>query len=312
MTRKFLYISLLLIGVAQAQQDPQYSQYMFNQVVINPAYAGSKINWNATAIVRNQWVGIKGAPKTVSLSLNGPIKVKNLGVGGHVVGETIGPKSWTAMYSDISYKIRLGGGHLAFGLSAGMVSYKYNFSALDYADPTEMPSDLNELNKNKTSFDASFGLYYYNKSTYIGLSSSHINQPQLYNIASSDTTGTGSALIFNLTKHNFLTFGHGFIINDNLVFSPSLMIKTANKGIGRSMDLNLNFLINKKLWAGISMRSSKTYVLLAQYTLNNKFKIGYSYDANFSLLSRNRGSHEIMLGYVFLKQGSSIISPRFL
>lgn len=308
-----LYIIILLCAsfILNAQQDPQYSQYMFNHVVINPGYAGSKHALSGTAVIRNQWAGISGAPKTLSLSVHGPLKNKHLGLGGHLIAETIGPKAWTASYADFAYKMKVGKGYLALGLSAGLVSYKYNFGKLNYADNTELPADQNEMNKNSTKFDGSFGIYYHSKNTFAGYSTTHLTRPKLYNITSTDSAAT-SVLNFNLARHHFLTFGHGFSLNDNLVFSPSIILKTAGFKRGDNLDINLNFLINEKVWIGASIRSSKTLVVLTQFSIKEKLKIGYAYDLGFSKFTRNKGSHEIMLGYIFGKETSPIISPRYL
>jgi type IX secretion system PorP/SprF family membrane protein len=311
---KHIIIFLLFLGCAalsRAQQDPQYSQYMFNHVAINPAYAGSKQALSATAVVRKQWVGVDGAPKTNSLSLHGPVKSKRIGLGIHLTEEQIGPKRWMGAYGDFSYSIRLGNGKLAFGLAAGAVSYKYNFNQVSYVDPSEV-ANSNELNKNRVRFDASFGVYYHTKAWFAGYSMTHLNEPNLYNIVSSDTAGSSSVLTFNLRRHHFVTLGYGFRLGDNLVFSPSILVKSTGTKNGTNADLNLNFLIHQKLWLGASVRSSKTLVVLAQYTIKDIFKIGYAYDMGFSKFTRNKGSHEIMLGYIFTKNKSAVVSPRYL
>ncbi|MCD6066805.1 MAG: hypothetical protein K0S33_1631 [Bacteroidetes bacterium] len=302
-----LFICCALLS--HAQQDPQYSQYMFNHVVINPAYAGSKQAFSATAVVRKQWAGVEGSPQTNSLSLHGPLKAKRIGVGIHITEEQIGPKRWMGAYSDFAYNIRLGAGKLAFGLAAGAISYKYDFGRINYSDPSEIPFDAAELNKNRVRFDASFGVYYHTKAMFIGYSMTHLNEPNLYNIVSSDTS---NALVFNINRHHFFTIGRGFKLGDNLVFSPSILLKSAGSKDESNADLNLNFLIHQKLWLGTSLRSSKTVVFLAQYTIKDIFKIGYAYDMGFSKFTRNKGSHEIMLGYIFNKKQSAVISPRYL
>jgi type IX secretion system PorP/SprF family membrane protein len=311
---KHYIILVLFIGstvLLRAQQDPQYSQYMFNHVAINPAYAGSKQALSATAVVRKQWVGVEGSPQTNSLSLHGPIKRKRIGLGFHLTEERIGAKRWAGAYGDFAYRIKLGGGHLAFGLAAGAVSYKYNFGKVNYEDPSEI-SNNNEAGKNRVRFDASAGIYYHNKALFAGYSVTHLNEPNLYNLVSTDTAGTSSVLTFNLNRHHFFTFGYGFRLSDNLVFSPSILLKSAGAKKGNNADLNLNFLIHQKLWVGTSVRSSRTLVVLAQYTIKDNFKIGYAYDMGFSKFTRNKGSHEIMLGYIFNKNQSAVVSPRYL
>ena len=305
-----LLLSCCFLGFAQ--QDPQYSQYMFNHVVINPAYAGSKNALSTTLLVRKQWVGVSGSPQTNSMSIHGPVKSKHIGLGGHIIAEQIGPKRWGAAYADFAYRIKIGSGHLAFGASAGCISYRYDFAKISYADPSEVSINSDELNRNRTRFDANAGVYYYTNAMFVGYSVTHLNEPNLYDIVFSSNNASASALVFNLKRHHFLTIGRGFLLSDNLVFSPSLIVKSTGLKNGNSVDLNLNFLIKQKLWLGTSVRSSKTLVLLAQYSISNYFKAGYAFDMGFNKFSRNGGSHEIMLNYSFGKQKSHIISPRYL
>lgn len=312
MKRIYLYILLLTGLAANAQQDPQYSQYMFNHVVINPAYAGSKQALSTTLLVRKQWVGVNGAPQTNSISIHGPLKQKHIGIGGHVVAEQIGPKRWGAAYGDFAYRIKIGTGHLSFGISAGAVSYRYNFNKISYADANEVTVNVDEINKNRTRFDANAGVYYYSQKMFIGYSMTHITEPNLYDIVFSSNNAGASALVFNMKRHHFLTIGRGFQLSDNLIFSPSVIVKSTGLKTGNNVDLNLNFLIYQKLWLGTSVRSSKTLVLLAQYSISNYFKVGYSFDMGFNKFLRNGGSHEIMLNYSFGKKVSHIISPRYL
>jgi type IX secretion system PorP/SprF family membrane protein len=310
--KKLLLLFILFVGfVASAQQDPQYSQYMFNHVVINPAYAGSKNILNATLLVRKQWVGINGSPQTNDISIHGPVRSKKIGLGGHIIAESIGPKRWGAAYADFAYRIKAGTGYLSFGLSAGLVSYKYDFNKINYADAAEITINTDELNKNRTRFDANAGVYYYTSKMFVGYSMTHINEPNVYDIVAS-SNASSSALIFNLKRHHFLTIGRGFKMSDNLIFSPSLIVKSSGVKGGNNIDLNLNFLLKQKLWLGLSLRSSKTLVLLGQYTINDYFKVGYAYDKGFGKFLRNGGSHEIMLNYSFGKLKTQIISPRYL
>jgi len=313
MINKITYTLLLLIScfVTEAQQDPQYSQYMFNHIIINPAYAGSKDIISATLQTRKQWVGIAGSPQTTNFSIHGPLKNKRIGLGAHIITEQIGPKNWNSAYLDFAYRVKMGRGHLCFGISAGMVSYKYNLSKINYNDPSEVSaSTINELNNNSTKYDSNFGIYYHNTKMFFGFGITHTTEPKLYQLVSTNN-GVETPLTFSLKKHHFITFGRGFRVSDNLVFSPSIILKSVD-GNG-NMDLNLNFLVHKKLWLGTSFRTSKNLIFLVQYLINNKFKIGYSFDYVYGGISRGRNnSHEIMLGYNFKTSISHIISPRYL
>lgn len=308
--RKYLYISIcaLLQLLLKAQQDPQYSQYMFNQVILNPAYIGSKDALNATAMFRKQWVNFNGAPQTTNISLSGPLKQKSLGLGGHLVQEVIGPKSWLSAYLDYAYRVRLGKGRLSLGLSTGLVNYNFNLSKLNMQDNSEPLMAYNA--GNITRFDMNAGLYYYTSTFYAGISAAHLNSPKLF-----DVTGTGDkskTVFYSLDPHVFITAGKAFQLSEDLVFNPSALIRIT-RGSPVDADLNLNFLLKNKLWLGASFRTSNTVVLLAQFRVSEQFKVGYSYDQGVRGVVRSiGGSHEIMLGYTFGNYKSKTVSTRYL
>lgn len=308
MKQKGFYIFFLLTAlVGSAQQDPQYSQYMFNQVVINPAYAGSKEALNVTGVFRKEWVNVNGSPQTNNLSISGPLKAKKIGLGAHVVQETIGPKKWLSAYADYCYRIQLGSGKLSMGLSTGIVSYNFNSAMLDLSDQNE-PVLYSNANNRSLKFDMSAGLYYYSRTFFVGVSATHLTSPKLF----STTAQSQTVSFYNLDKHMFVTAGKAFTINDNLVFSPSVMIKTV-MGKNLSLDMNANFLIKDKFWLGLSGRTNRSLVALAQYLVTDKLKIGYSYDYGLKGITKSsNGSHEIVLSYDFRTGKSRIVTSRFL
>jgi type IX secretion system PorP/SprF family membrane protein len=297
------------------QQDPQYSQYMFNQVVINPAYIGSKEALCATMDLRKQWIAMQGAPRTGTISLHGPLAMKSIALGGHLINEAIGPAKWTAAYFDFAYRFKLGNGKLSLGLSGGLVNYNMTLSQSDYKDPGEVFPTMNMGPKTKP--DIGTGFYYYNNSFYIGGSITHLNSPALYS-SSNSFINTSSLkdtayINFNLRPHMFLYLGKGFLVNDNLVINPSVIFKNDNPNRIGTLDLNCNFLLRKKLWLGMSVRSGYGVVGIIQYAVTEKFKLGYSYDQGFNRIGVvGGGSHEIMLGYNFNIYKSKMLSPRYL
>lgn len=309
-------ILLIMSGRGLAQQDPQYSQYMFNQVVINPAYIGSKEALSATLDLRKQWIAMQGSPRTGTISIHGPLPMKSIGLGGHLINEAIGPVKWNAAYFDFAYRFKLGKGKLSLGLSAGAVNYNMSLSQSDYRDPGEAYPNQNL--GSKTAFDASAGFYYFSNSFYIGGSATHINSPQLYSSTYYFTNNTTSKkdtsfVNFNLHTHSFLYIGKGFLINDNLVVNPSVIFKNAGAGKNASFDVNCNFLLKKKLWLGLSYRNGYGIVGLFQYAVNDQLKVGYSYDQGFNRIGIvGGGSHEIMIGYNFNIFKSKMVSPRYL
>lgn len=315
--KKIFLLSLMvfLLQSSFAQQDPQYSQYMFNQVVINPAYIGSKEALSATMDLRKQWISMQGAPRTGTISLHGPLAVKSIGLGGHLINEAIGPAKWTAAYFDFAYRFKLGKGKLSLGLSGGLVNYNMTLTQSDYKDPGEVFPSQNM--GSKTAFDVNTGFYYYSNSFYIGGSITHLNSPSLYNNTTYYTNASAlkdtSYINFNLRPHTFLYLGKGFLINENLVINPSVIFKNDNPRRVGTMDLNCNFLIKKKLWLGISLRSGYGVVGLFQYSVTDQFKVGYSYDMGLNRIGTlGGGSHEIMLGYNFNIYKSKMLSPRYL
>jgi len=314
---KILKIAFVVsfVQIAHAQQDPQYSQYMFNQVVINPAYIGSREALCATMDMRKQWVAMEGSPRTGTISLHGPLPVKSIGLGGHLINESIGPVKWNAAYFDFAYRFKLGKGKLSLGLAGGLVNYNMTLSQSDYKDPGEVFPSQN-LGP-KTAFDVGTGFYYYTNSFYIGGSVTHVNRPNLYKDVTYYTNAASvkdtSYINFNLRPHSFLYFGKGFLINENLVINPSVILKNDNTQSVGTFDVNCNFLIKKKLWLGLSYRSGYGLVGLVQYNVTEQFKVGYSYDYGFNRIGIvGRGSHEIMLGYNFNIFKSKMLSPRYL
>jgi type IX secretion system PorP/SprF family membrane protein len=305
------YILLLTACFCKAQQDPQYSQYMFNQLVINPAYAGSKEALSSVMDLRKQWVAMPGSPQTGTISMHGQL-FNSLGIGGHLISETIGPAAWTAAYMDVAYRFRLKRGKLSFGLSGGLVNYNINLSKLDYKDGGE---PILNYSGPRNAFDVNAGFYYYNQSFYIGGSATHLNSPNLY-------SGTGTvtianvpknvSLLFSLQSHYFLYAGKGFQLNDNLLFNPSVMVKNIQGGTG-SVDLNANFLLKNKVWLGISARIGYGVVALIQVYVTDKFKVGYAYDQGLNKIGIvGQSTHEIMLSYDFNVFKNKMLSPRYL
>jgi type IX secretion system PorP/SprF family membrane protein len=310
-----LMVGMLLAQSLCAQQDPQYSQYMFNQVVINPAYVGSREALSAAMDLRKQWIAMEGSPRTGTISLHGPLRIKSIGLGGHLINEAIGPSKWNAAYFDFAYRFRLGKGKLSLGLAGGLVSYNMNLKQTDYKDQGEVFPSQNV--GARTKFDASTGFYYYTNSFYIGGSATHINRPNLYSdtyyFTNAQAQPDTAYVNFSLRPHAFLYIGKGFLVNDNLVINPSVLIKNDNSARMGVIDLNCNFLLRKKLWLGLSFRSGYGGVLLAQYAVNEQLRIGYSYDRGFNRIgAAGGGSHEIMIGYNFNIFKSKMLSPRYL
>lgn len=289
---------------AFAQQDPQYSQYMFNQLAINPAYAGSKEALSTAAFIRSQWTGIKGAPNTETLTLHGPLKKKKVGLGVAIIADQIGPKKSTGIMGSYAYRLPIKNGKFAFGLRVGVYNFSYNWSKISYRDSLDVYNTKNTTSKIVPTADA--GIYYYTNTMYIGFSATHLYNGKLTSV--SNANGDDA----QLSPHFFFTFGKAWALSDKLTFNPSVMIKKAENSPGTG-DLNLSFLINQKIWLGVSVRSSYGLVAYTQFNITDKFKLGYAFDFGVNKIGRaGGGSHEIMLGYDFNIFKSKMASPRYL
>lgn len=294
-----------------AQQDPQYSLYQYNQMVINPAYAGARDAIAMVADVRKQWAGFDGAPTTAAFSIHSPVANNKIGIGLNGSSDKIGAKSITSFYGNFSYILKINNKtKLAFGARAGYSNYKFNSSAIKYKDSEESAyADLYSANKGALDVDA--GLYLRTNTFYVGLSATHLNQGSIYkgSFQVRDTSGSYS-LSYTLRPHIFLTIGKSFVIKENFLFSPSLMVKAvAGKP---SVDVNLNFFAAKRVWFGIFVRQKYGIGALFQVYVTNQFRVGYSYDIGTGPRKYLGSSHEIMIGFDIKKSKSKMTSPRFL
>jgi type IX secretion system PorP/SprF family membrane protein len=298
-----------------AQQDPQYSQYQFNQMVINPAYAGTKDALSAVLDIRKQWSGFDGAPSTQSFSFHGPLKKKRIGLGLSAYNDAIGPKRVTAAYGNISYILPINNKlKLSFGLRAGLVNFVYDFNKIIYKDPGEVNAYANlSSNKMKPDFDA--GLFLKSSTFYAGFSATHLNSAYVYQDKISYTNVTGSNIEYDLTyrlnTHVFAIVSKGFAVGDNLVINPTLIYK-GSKSIA-NIDANVNFLIKQRLWLGSFLRSSGTVGALVQIIITENIKVGYSFDTGITRAQKKLGNgHEIMIGFDMNTFKSKMLSPRYL
>ena len=275
---------------------------MFNQMAINPAYAGSREAINASAFFRSQWTGFDGAPTTETFTLNSPMPKKKVGLGLAVIADQIGPMKSTGVLGSYAYRVKIRDGKLAFGLRFGIYQYLFNWNAITYKDPAD-------FSKNQTSTivpTADAGLYYYSSSMYAGLSATHLYSGRLTDV----TTQNGE--FAQLSPHLFFTAGKAWAISEKLIFSPSCMVKyVANSPV--AADLNLSFLLDQRIWMGLSVRTGYGIVVYAQFHVTEKFKVGYSYDFGINKIGKaGGGSHEIMIGYDFNLKKSKYFSPRYL
>jgi type IX secretion system PorP/SprF family membrane protein len=303
--KKLLTAILILLATSVfAQQDPLFSQYMFNKLVINPGYAGSRELLTFDALYRNQWVSIDGAPKSISASVHSPLNNPHLALGMSILNDKIGPMKYNSALATFAYRIIFPEGKLSFGLQAGVKSSGLDYSNLNSFD--ENDPLLRYQIKNKVVPDANFGVYYYTNTYYLGLSSHQLLQNQTMVV----TDSAGINQFTKLLTHFYGMAGVALPINENVVFRPSLMAKFV-KNAPPQLDINASFLFSNTLWLGMSYRTEKAISLLAELNVLQNLRIGYSYDIWLNELKvYNKGSHEIRLSYDF-NWNKRILTPRY-
>lgn len=307
--KKYITIVLVLFSVfttrVQAQQEAMYSQYMFNTLAINPAYAGSRNVTSATALYRNQWVGIQGAPETITFSLDAPLNNKKVGLGLQVFNDKIGITNTTGAFGSYAYRVRLNKGTLAFGLQGGASQYRANFHSVALNQvPTDDIAFSENINKVLVNFGA--GLYYSTDRFYMGLSSPQILNNKLSNFKVQNANAfSGQAL------HMFFATGYVFPLGNVLALKPSVLVK-AVKGAPIEADLNATLWINDVIAFGLQYRTEADMAAMVELQASPQIRIGYSYDRSLTkLVQYNSGSHEIMLRYEFGFKKGRILSPRY-
>ncbi|WP_460220234.1 PorP/SprF family type IX secretion system membrane protein [Psychroserpens sp. MEBiC05023] len=282
--KKFYIIIVLLIATqVYGQQDPQYTQYMYNMNVINPAYAGSRENLSFGLLYRSQWAGIDGAPQTGTFFGHSPVGEK-VGLGLSVISDEVGPIKETNVYADFSYTLQLGGPHrLAFGLKAGATFHDIGLAGIDLIDP----NDPFFQNINTTTPNIGAGFFYYTDNYYLALS-----VPNILNSVHLDADGNK---LGSEEAHYFLTGGYVFQLSPNTKLKPSFMVKSAFSA-PTSFDVNLNALFFEKFELGASYRLDDSFSGLVNFAITPSVRIGYAYD-NVSSDIRNYApaSHEFML-----------------
>lgn len=292
----------------QAQQDPHYSQYMYNMNVMNPAYAGSKENLSGGILYRQQWVGLQGAPKTATLSIHSPVG-KNVGLGMSVISDKIGPVEENNIYGDFSYTLNLGGSQrLALGLKAGFTMHRIGLFSEIGNGYTQQAGDIAfSENSSSANFNIGTGLFYYSEKYYLALSIPNMLSSIHLNVArNGQDYKFGSA-----TQHYFFTGGYVFNLSDNVKFKPSFMMKSAIK-VSPSVDVSSNFLFYEKFEAGASYRLNDSFGAMVNFAISPSIKIGYAYDYIVSDLKINSpSSHEIMLLFDLNLPKKVSVSPRF-
>lgn len=306
------YFALMLLSLSavkvQAQQDPHYTQYMYNMNVVNPAYAGSKESISGALLYRQQWVGLEGAPRTGTFSIHSPVG-KNVGLGLSAISDKIGPVEETNVYTDFSYTINLGGqSRLAFGLKAGATFQRIGLLSEIGSGYTQDPGDFAfDEDSNNIKLNMGSGMFFYTDKFYASFSI-----PNMLDSKHLDITRNGQEYQFGSeTQHYFLTSGYVFDLSATTKFKPSFMLKSAFKA-PTSLDCSANFLFLEKYEIGATYRLDDSFGAMMNFAVTPSIRIGYAYDHVISEIKGTApSSHEFMLIFDLNLSKKVSVSPRF-
>ncbi|MGQ7945418.1 PorP/SprF family type IX secretion system membrane protein [Flavobacterium sp. WC2509] len=298
----FINLAIMLLSfLCYSQQDVQYTQYMYNTINVNPAYAGSRGVMSIFGLYRSQWVGLDGAPVTNTLSLNSPIENSKLGFGVSIVNDRIGPTVNNTISGDLSYTIETSETYrLSFGIKATASLFNLNANKLNIKNQGD--ASLQDMD-NYFSPNVGAGAYFYSDKMYLGLSSPSLLQTKMYN--------NNDIAVYEEKMNIYFMGGYVFDLSPSLKFKPTFLNKIT-QGAPWQLDVSGNFLINDKFVVGAAWRWSAAMSFLAGFQINEKMYIGYGYDLDTTNLGNyNSGSHEVFLRFELFKDQSRILSPRF-
>ena len=293
-------ICAFILQSMYSQQDSQYTQYMYNTALVNPAYAGSRETITAFLLHRNQWVGLDGAPVTNNFSINMPVGDSNFGVGLNFVNDEIGPVAENQISVDLAYFIQISENYkLSLGLKGTGNLFQLDVNKLRIYDPAD-PQFQNVNTEFSPNVGA--GLYLFSDKTYFGLSVPNFFESYRYN--------DNNVEITKEKMHFYFIAGHVFTLSDNIDFKPALLSKVV-EGAPLQADITANFLFFDKLTLGAAYRWNASVSALAGFQISDSWFIGYGYDLETTKLANyNSGSHEIFLRYEFFNR-SRVSAPRF-
>lgn len=306
-TRLIFFVLLFTGTVSYAQQDAQFTQYMYNTININPAYAGSRGVLSAFLLHRTQWVGLDGAPVTNTFSVNTPINGTNIGLGLGIINDRIGPSDENNIAVDLSYSIPTSETYkLSFGIKGTANLLNVDFTKLNIYTPADARFQNNIDNKFSPNVGA--GIYFHSENTYFGLSVPNFLETKHFD----GTAGVNAdSFIASERMHYYFIAGHVFDLTGSIKFKPSLLTKMV-AGAPLQVDVSGNFLINEKFVVGVAYRWSAAMSAMVGFQASDSWYIGYGYDLETTNLANyNSGSHEIFLRYELFNKVDKIISPRF-
>jgi type IX secretion system PorP/SprF family membrane protein len=281
-----------MVSASFAQQDPQFTQYMFDRLSVNPGVAGTTGQLCATALMRQQWSGFDGAPKTGLFNAHMPINKISSGIGLSVYLDELGQQKSTFARLHYSFHRKVGAGTLGIGVYGGLGSHSLGRNWLS-RDPVADDNAIPGNGASQGGFDLGAGLYYTSPKFWAGISSTHLPETELDDVS------------IKMSRHYFIQAGYDWHLGGDkkYILQPSTLIKS--DGTSSQIDLNATFLYNNQVWLGVSFRTEDAIAPMIGYQLqpneNSMLRLGYSYDVTTSTLSSySSGSHEVMLNYCIL------------
>ncbi|MGL2988415.1 PorP/SprF family type IX secretion system membrane protein [Flavobacterium sp. RSSA_27] len=302
MKTKFFYFFALLSSIANyGQQDAQFTQYMYNTININPAYAGSRGAMSIFALHRTQWVGLDGAPTTNTASINTPLNNSRLGIGLSFVNDKIGPTNENTISADLSYTIPSSNNFkLSFGMKATANLFNLDVNKLN---PVNQGDPKFQNLRNVFTPNVGVGIYYHSDKAYIGLSVPNFIQTNRYD--------DNEVAIFKDRINYYLMGGYVFQVSDDIKFKPAILTKLV-EGSPLQVDMSANFMFVEKVVVGLAYRWSAAMSAMVGFQVSDGMYIGYGYDLETTNLENyNSGSHEVFLRYEIFKNNEKMITPRF-
>jgi type IX secretion system PorP/SprF family membrane protein len=302
-TKLFFFVIMFVTIAGYAQQDAQFTQYMYNTITINPAYAGSRGALSVFGLYRTQWVGLDGAPETSSFSVNTPISNSNLGVGVSLTNDKIGPTSENNFSVDLSYTVQTSADFkLSFGIKGTANLFNLDINKLN--PESQGDPQFQDLN-NKFSPNVGAGVYWHSDKAYIGLSVPNFIETNRYD--------DNDVAIFKDKINYYLIAGYVFDLDkyQYIKFKPAVLTKMV-EGAPLQVDVSANFMFIDKFVVGVAYRWSAAVSAMVGFQITDGLYIGYGYDHETTQLQNyNSGSHEIFLRYEFLKNNGKMTTPRF-
>lgn len=305
MVKKIILLFLLLGPlVAIAQQDPLFTQYTFNKLLVNPAYAGSREATNVTLLSRTQWVNIDGAPQTYTLSVHTAMNSKKIGLGFYVYRDILGPTVRSGLMGTYAYRLLFPKSSLSFGIQLGLKHSDFDWAAMNLKDENDVIFSAQDVRK--IIPDMNLGIYYQSSRFFAGLSSKQLLENEIDMSKATDANSFSK-----LTRHFYLMAGTAIPLENKMVLRPSALAKyTSNAPV--QFDFNASLFFGHSFMIGASYRTMEAITFLSEIALTESIKLGYSYDIYLNELQPfNYGSHEIRLEFDLGLKGTRMRTPRY-